>query len=205
VSLTTAPVDWYAARAAGIVAYLLLTCAVVVGMLQASKLRFRHWPAFALRDVHRFLGLLVGTFVAVHVVTVALDSYARLSLTSLLVPFTGGYRPFWTGLGVAAAELMLALAVTNRLKRRLPHRFWRRAHYLYFAVWGAATVHLLGTGSDRGTVWLLGLTLGSVLAVGWTLALRVATARRPPGSARTSPRPPTRRAASRPAASRPPG
>jgi len=28
---------------------------------------FTRWPRFSLEDVHRFIGLLVGTFVAIHV------------------------------------------------------------------------------------------------------------------------------------------
>ncbi len=118
--MTTAPVDWYAARAGGVVAYLLLTLVVVVGMLLSTRTRFRLFPAFALEDVHRFAGLLAGTFIGVHVLTIALDAVVPFSLGQLVVPFTASFRPFWTGLGVVAVELLLALGVTNRLRSRLP-------------------------------------------------------------------------------------
>ncbi len=52
-----------------------------------------------------------------------------------------------------AAELLAALAVTNRLRRQIPHRLWRRAHYLNFAVWLLALVHGLTAGADTGTAW----------------------------------------------------
>ena len=53
---------------------------------------------------------------------------------------------------------LLALAVTNHYRRRLPYTFWRRAHYLNFAVWSAATVHGLGVGTDRQFVgWICDL------------------------------------------------
>jgi len=58
-----------------------------------------------------------------------------------------------------AAELLLALAITNKLRRRLPHRVWRSAHYINFPVWLLATLHGLGSGTDRHTLWLLGLEL----------------------------------------------
>ena len=147
--LTTSPLDWYAARAAGVAAYLILTVVVTLGMTMASGRQLKRWPKFALEDVHRFGGLLVGSFVTIHVVTIALDAYLPFSIASILVPFVAGYRTLYTALGIVAAELLLALAITNRYRDRLPYRFWRRAHYFNFAVWGAATVHGLGSGTDR--------------------------------------------------------
>ena len=163
--LTTSPLDWYAARAAGIAAYLILTVVVTLGMTMAGRKRLTRWPRFALEDVHRFGGLLVGSFVVIHVVTIALDAYLPFSLTSIVVPFGARYRTLYTALGVVAAELLLALAITNRYRDRLPYTVWRRAHYLNLAVWTAATIHGLGSGTDRSTPWLLALFVASVLLV----------------------------------------
>ena len=163
--LTTSPLDWYVARAAGVAAYVLLTVVVTLGMTMASRRPLRRWPKFALEDVHRFGGLLVGSFVAIHVVTIALDAYLPFSLSAILVPFAARYRTVYTALGVVAAELLLALAVTNRYRDRLPYRFWRRAHYLNLAVWTAATMHGLGSGTDRSTPWLLAVFASSVALV----------------------------------------
>lgn len=155
--LTSSPVDWYAARAAGIAAYVVLTIVVTLGLTMSSKSALKRWPKFALEDVHRFGGLLVGTFVGIHVLTIAIDSYLPFSLGQLVVPLAGSYRPVWTGLGIAAAELLLSLALANRYRRALSYRFWRRAHYLNFAVWAFATLHGLGSGTDRNAPWLLAL------------------------------------------------
>jgi methionine sulfoxide reductase heme-binding subunit len=168
VHLTSSPADWYAARAAGVVAYILLSTVVVLGVTMAGKKKLHRWPRFAVEDIHRFGGILVGTFVAIHVVTIAIDSWLPFSLVSIVVPFISKYKPIWVGLGIVAAELLVALAITNRLRNRsLPYRFWRRAHYLNFAVWGGATLHNLGSGTDRGTPWLLAImaaTIGLVVA-----------------------------------------
>ena len=155
--LTSSPVDWYAARAAGVVAYVLLTVVVSLGLTMSSRRKLERWPRFALEDVHRFGGILVGTFIAIHIVTIAIDSYLRFSLAAIIVPFAASYRPIWTALGVVAAELLLALAVTNRLRRRMPYARWRAFHYANFAVWTAATVHGLAGGTDRSSVWLITL------------------------------------------------
>ena len=63
---------------------------------------------------------------------------------------------------------------------------WRRAHYLNFPVWLLATLHGLGSGTDRHTLWLLALELASVAAVLVALALRLAKhfPGRPAGRAR---------------------
>jgi sulfoxide reductase heme-binding subunit YedZ len=165
VHLTASPIDWYVARASGVAAYVLLSVAVLVGVLMAEGRPRRAWPKFALEDVHRFLGLLTGSFVALHVVTIAIDSYTPFSFAQLVVPFASGYRTFWTALGIVAAELLVALALTNRYRKRLSYRFWRRAHYANFAVWGAATLHGLGSGTDRTTAWLWTLELLATAAV----------------------------------------
>jgi sulfoxide reductase heme-binding subunit YedZ len=170
--LTTNPVDWYAARAAGVAAYILLTTVVCLGLTMAGRKRLERWPRFALEDVHRFGGLLVGSFVVIHVVTIAIDKYLPFSFGAILVPFLATYRPVFTALGIVAAELLLALAITNHYRDRLPYRYWRRAHYANFVVWTAATLHGLGTGTDRSTPWLIAIFAAGVAAVLATTASR---------------------------------
>jgi sulfoxide reductase heme-binding subunit YedZ len=96
--------------------------------------------------------------------------YLPFSLGQLLVPGTAPYRPLAVSFGVVAAELLVALAVTNRYRARLSYRFWRRAHYLNFAVWLFALVHGLTAGTDAFTTWALMLYAGSAWLV---LALTV--------------------------------
>ncbi len=142
--VTSNPLDWYAARAAGIAAYVLISFVVVLGLTMARNARLRRWPKYALEDVHRFAGLLVGTFLVIHVVTIAIDAWLPFSFASIVLPFVSRYRPVWVAFGIVAAELLLALAITNHYRDRLPYRFWRRTHYLNFAVWALATVHGIG-------------------------------------------------------------
>jgi sulfoxide reductase heme-binding subunit YedZ len=175
--LTSNPIDWYTARAAGVIAYLLLSFVVVLGTTMAGKATLRRWPQFALEDVHRFAGLLVGTFVAIHIITVAIDSWLPFSVPSLAIPLLAGYRPVWVALGIVAAELLLALAVANHYRRRLPYRFWRRAHYLNFVVWTAATLHGIGGGTDRSSPWLLAAYGLAVGAVATTVTIRLSRRR----------------------------
>jgi methionine sulfoxide reductase heme-binding subunit len=170
--LTSSPAIWYAARASGVAAYVVLSLVVCVGLSLGGKAQSRTWPRFSVEDVHRFGGLLVGSLLAIHVGTIAVDSFLPFSLTQLLVPFAASYRPLWTGLGIAAAELLVALAVTNHYRRRLPYGFWRAAHYLNFAVWTLASLHGLLAGTDRGATWLALIYTAAVTSVAVLLLWR---------------------------------
>ena len=170
-------VEWYVARASGIVAFGLLTLAVVAGLTLSGRARLRYWPRFAVEDVHRFLGLLTGTFVGLHVFTLLIDSYMPFSLTQLLVPGASSYRPLYTAFGVVATELLLALAITNHYRKRLSYGFWRRAHYLNFAVWGLALIHGIAAGTDRTAAWASLTYIGAAAAVAGMVAWRALNVR----------------------------
>jgi sulfoxide reductase heme-binding subunit YedZ len=173
---------WYAARAGGILAYLVLTASVVVGLLMSGRARIQRWPRFALEDVHRFLGILAGTFIFIHGGALLLDHVVPFSLAQLLVPGGASYRPLAVALGVVAAELLAALAVTNHYRKRLPHRLWRRLHMLNFAVWSFALAHGLTAGTDAFTTWALVLYAGSAWLVLALLIHRISLHWNPVGS-----------------------
>ena len=98
--LATSTTVWYAARAGGVVSYLLVSASVLAGILLAGKARVPGLPRFAVEDVHRFLGLLAGLFIAIHIGSIALDTVVPFSLGQLVIPFTSGYRPLATS-GIA--------------------------------------------------------------------------------------------------------
>jgi sulfoxide reductase heme-binding subunit YedZ len=178
-------VEWYAVRAGGIVAYLLLTLSVLVGVALAGRVRTPGWPRFAVEDVHRFAGILAGVFVGVHVGLLLLDDYVPMSLADVTIPGVSGYHPRTTALGIVAAELLLALAITNRYRRRLGQRTWRRLHYANFAVWALALLHGALLGTDRGSAWgtlLFAITAAAVTAAtSWRVLTSLETrGRRPP-------------------------
>jgi sulfoxide reductase heme-binding subunit YedZ len=155
---------WYLARSAGLVAYLLLSSSMVLGLVMSSRAKVS-WPRFAVEEVHRFLAILTGVFVALHGATLLLDRVVPFSPAWLIVPFTTSYRPFAVGVGVLSAEVLAAVGISNRLRREIPHRLWRRIHYATFAVWVGATAHGLLAGTDRQDPWFLALTGLAVCSV----------------------------------------
>ena len=166
--VSSSPALWYATRASGIAAYVILSVVVCIGMSMGGKAQSTRWPRFSVEGIHRFGGLLVGALIGIHVATIALDSFLPFSVLDLVVPFMANYRPLWTGLGIAAAELLLALAITNHYRKRLPYSLWRKAHYVNFAVWTLASLHGVMSGTDRGVWWLAmiyGLSVASVVTL----------------------------------------
>ena len=169
------PTVWYTARAAGLVAYLLLSGSVVLGAVLSGRARLT-WPRFAVEELHRFLTILTGVFIVIHGGSLLLDRVVPISLGHELVPFSTSYRPFAVGLGIAAAELMAAIGVTTLLRDVMPRRIWRRAHYATIAVWAFASVHGVLVGSDRGDPWFAGIVAASVSAVLIAFGLRARAA-----------------------------
>ena len=145
----------------------------MLGLALAGRPRLARWPRFAIEDVHRFAGMLAGVFIWLHVLVLLLDDYATFGLTDLVVPGAAPYRPVWTALGVVAAELLLAVAITNRYRKRLPYTFWRRAHMLNFVVWSLALVHGITAGTDSDTTWARLLYMCSAGAVAAAVAWRI--------------------------------
>src|SRR6202167_5820191 len=121
---------WYASCATGIVAMLLLTAVLVLGILVNRQGRLPGLPRFAVTSLHRNLSLLAVVFIVVHVLTAVLDSYVSIPVASGVVPFVSGYERFWLGLGAVSFDLMLAMIVTSLLRGRLNRGLWRAIHRL---------------------------------------------------------------------------
>jgi len=145
---------WYLTRASGAVALILLTMTILFGIASVGRAQSRRWPRFAVDSQHRSLSLLAFVFLAVHIATAVLDTYAPISLPDAVMPFVGAYRPLWLGLGATAFDLLIAVGVTSLVRARLGHRGWRAVHWLAYAAWPIALLHGLGTGSDARQGWM---------------------------------------------------
>ena len=143
--VSTDPFDypfWLASRSAGVVAYLLLSASVVLGLVMAARLA----PVTArsgLRVLHERVALLALGAVAAHGLFLLPDRWLHPGLHELLIPFTTGYRPVWTGLGICAAYLAAGLSLSYYARRRLGSRRWRTAHRLIPVAWALAAVHVI--------------------------------------------------------------
>jgi methionine sulfoxide reductase heme-binding subunit len=164
---------WYSTRATGIVALVLLTGTVMLGIVGTARAASVRWPRLVTAGLHKNLALTSIALVGVHVLTTVLDPYAAISMVAAFVPFSSPYRPLWLSLGAVAFDLLLAVIVTSLLRDRLKHRSWQLVHLLVYVSWPIALWHGLGTGTDTRLAWVLGINVVCVAAVGWAIWWRL--------------------------------
>jgi methionine sulfoxide reductase heme-binding subunit len=164
---------WYATRAAGLVALLLLTASTLLGVLTAGRLCTPRWPRFLTVGLHRNIALLACGFLTLHIATIVLDSYTSIPLTAAFVPFASSYKRLWLALGAVALDLLIVLIVTSLVRTRLGYRGWRLVHWCGYACWPLAVAHGAGAGTDSRALWGAGLTLGCVAVVAGGVAWRL--------------------------------
>src|SRR5665213_1754550 len=139
---------WYLTRSTGLVSLVLLSATVVLGIVSSVGWTTARWPRFLSQAVHRNLSLLCLVLIGIHVITTVADGYVPIGYLDAVVPFHTPYRPLWVGLGALAFDLLIAVAITSGLRRRIGVRAWRTVHWLAYLCWPIALLHGLGSGSD---------------------------------------------------------
>jgi sulfoxide reductase heme-binding subunit YedZ len=169
---------WYASRATGVVALLLMTAVVLLGLLVTRQGRLPGLPRFAVTGLHRNLSLVAVVFVGLHVLTAVVDSYVNIPLIATVVPLASPYEPLWVGLGAVSLDITVAVIVTSLLRRHLTRRLWRAVHLLAYLSWPVAWLHSITSSRDMLYGWMLVLGIGCALLVVAAVAWRLAAAAR---------------------------
>lgn len=165
---------WLASRAAGVVALVLLSISVLIGLALAGGVAGPPAVRRRLRFSHEHIAVSALVATAVHGALLLGDPWLRPGLAGVLVPFALRYRPLFTGLGVVAGELAVALGLSFYARRRIGARRWRRLHRLTPAVYALAVVHVLGAGTDAHSRWLAAIVLAPAVVATTLLAVRLA-------------------------------
>jgi sulfoxide reductase heme-binding subunit YedZ len=166
-------VEWYLTRGSGVVALLMLTATVVLGMLSTGRLETTRWPRYVVEGLHRNVSLAVLVFLVIHVTTTVVDGFVPIGWLDVVLPFHAGYRPIWIGMGALAVDLLLAIVVTSLLRVQIGPRAWRAVHWLAYACWPVALVHGLASGTDSPQRWMQVIDAFALLAVLVVLTWRV--------------------------------
>lgn len=95
-------VSWFASRALGIVAMIMLGITVAVGLAMSGRLVRRPGLQGRLRRLHEPVALTALGLVAAHGGLLLFDRYLHPGLAGVVVPFALRYRPVATGLGIVA-------------------------------------------------------------------------------------------------------
>ena len=165
---------WALGRGTGVVALVLFTVSLVLGVVARSGRPVPWLGRFGTSDLHRTAALTGTALVVAHVATLYLDPYAQLRLVDFVFPFLGAYKPLWLGLGTLALDLLGIVTIVSLLRHRLGPRVFKTVHWATYALWPVALMHALGNGTNGGSTWFRALAVvcitAVVTAIGWRLS-----------------------------------
>ena len=150
---------WITSRAAGIAALVLSSAAVGAGLLISGRGVPRKGLGGDAKALHEALSMATLVAIAVHGISLLGDQFLHPTILDISIPFTGGYRPFWTGLGITAGWALAALGLSYYARSWVGQSRWRTLHRLTAVFWVLGIAHSLGSGTDAGQPWFLLLLL----------------------------------------------
>ncbi|MDX2026310.1 2Fe-2S iron-sulfur cluster-binding protein [Microcella sp.] len=178
---------WYVTRASAVLAWVLMTAAVLWGITLSTRVfRGADNPAW-LQDLHRFLGGTALVMTGIHMVSLMLDPWLAMPIDQLLIPLIAEYRPVPVALGILSFYVLLAVQLSSLMKNRLPQRFWKAVHYLSYVAVLAVAIHGAFAGTDAGAAWYQGVATVIVTASVIALIVRLVMARRRTPASSTRP------------------
>ena len=145
---------WLASRASGVVALILVTVSVGIGLTMSAKLMRKRGLGPKLTAIHEQTALAGLLAIAVHGVTLLGDPWLHPSVAGISVPFVMGYRTFFTGLGILGGWLAALLGLSFYFRRYIGAARWRKAHRATVVVYVLGLIHTIGAGTDASTGWL---------------------------------------------------
>ncbi len=157
---------WLAARAAGIVAYLLLTLQVVIGLVLSHPTNQSTWKlSKVLFPWHEGAWVFVLAFLTAHVVSIVLDPYAGVGVAGAFIPGLSAYRSAPVALGTLALYSLIVTGATARYTKLLPSGMWLQIHRIAIVVFVLAWLHGVLAGTDSAALLPVYLLTGvAVLA-----------------------------------------
>lgn len=170
---------WLASRASGLVALVLVTISVGIGLTMAGKVMRRPGLSKKLLAIHEQTALAGLIAIAVHGITLLGDPWLNPGVSGIAVPFTMGFRPLFTGFGIIGGYLAVLLGLSYYVRRRIRGgaKLWRKAHRATVAIWMLGLVHALGAGTDASAVWFRWWVMLTTPVIGGLFVYRVLSSR----------------------------
>lgn len=164
---------WLVSRSAGVVALLLVSACVLIGLTLAAGLGGPPQRRRALVAFHEQTAIAGLIAIAVHGLALLGDGFLKPGLAGIAIPFVIDFKPVYVGLGIIAGYLAAALGLSFYARRRIGGKRWRKLHRATPVVYVLGLIHTLGAGTDRGAIWLQAVMLTSAVAATLLLSLRV--------------------------------
>jgi sulfoxide reductase heme-binding subunit YedZ len=168
---------WLASRASGLVALILVSVSVFLGLMMSGKVMRRPGFAKKLLAVHEQTALAGLVAIAVHGIALLGDPWLHPGVAGVAVPFALGFKTLFTGLGVIAGYLAALLGLSYYVRRRIGARLWRKAHRATVVVYLLGLTHAIGAGTDASAVWFRWWVMATTPIIGGLFVYRVLSAR----------------------------
>jgi len=176
----TSPYFWYTTRATGLVALVLFTLVVTLGLMVANRVGGDTIGRFEVNELHRSLSMVAVVFLVIHILTTVVDSYVSTGFLSAIIPLTSSYKKWQITFGTISFDLLLAVWVSSLLKIRMKYQSWRAIHWLSWISFATSLVHAYLTGTDGrhgyGLVIILSCFATVLIGVIWRVLYRPARA-----------------------------
>ena len=152
---------WVLARVAGLSSYASLAIALVTGI--ALRTGVLDWMGSnrAVRGLHEYTTVLWIPLAGLHLVSLLLDSTARIGWLDLVVPFHASYGTLAIGIGALSVDVLAAVTVTSLLKRRIDKQVWLWIHRLAYVAFGLVFLHAVLSGTDFSDPAVSAITWGT--------------------------------------------
>ena len=156
---------WVLARVAGLSSYATLAIALVTGI--ALRTGVLDWMGSnrAVRGLHEYSTVLWIPLAGLHLVSLVLDSTARIGLLDVVVPFHASYGTVAIGLGALSVDVLGAVTVTSLLKRRIDKQAWLWIHRTSYVAFALAFLHAVLSGTDFSDPAVSAITWGTAAAL----------------------------------------
>jgi predicted ferric reductase len=183
---------WQVIRASGLLAYLLLSVSVALGVSIRTRamdgLVKRGW----VNELHQSLSIASLATTALHVVMLLGNRHVAFGPGEIVIPFVSAWKPVPVAGGILALYLLALLVLSSCARTLIGQRAWRAIHYGGFAAWVLAVSHGVTAGSDWSLPVVQWLYLLSSVTIVFLLMFRVLTIRASkqpvtPSSSRPSP------------------
>jgi DMSO/TMAO reductase YedYZ heme-binding membrane subunit len=133
---------------AGLVAITLLTINILLGMLMSTKYNpVRSWPHRRINTLklHNWTGYLALAVSAIHPSLILFSSTAHFRLIDIVYPVHAPRQPWINTLGAGALYLLAFTVVTSYFRFEIGRRWWKRMHYVTYALFVLFACHALLT------------------------------------------------------------
>lgn len=156
---------WVLARVSGLGSYVSLAIALITGI--ALRTAVLDWMATnrLMRSLHEYTTVLWIPLAAIHLVSLLLDTTAKIGLLDLAVPFHSSYGQLGIGLGALSLDVLLVVTVTSLLKRHMRKDLWLWLHRLSYGAFALIFLHAVLSGTDFSDPTVSAITWGTAAAL----------------------------------------